>query len=576
MSHRNRGTSLSGKESRDLIRDYLSALDCPRALSCWILFDSGDSSALVQLVNLDCDPTNYASVKDFREAFAATKFLSKCSDLETGIDKPAVAIEAAVKAELRCTSTNETWRGLLSGTVRSPDVSCIPQVIGKISAILGSVPDWIRSHDLVHDGDDYLIPHGIRDVGWSKGRTTSASGPKLSPYSKYGCRLDVSASALRFALREVRDSPWWGAAALEADAPVSVLKEAFTIAKGNVMLTVPKNAKTDRVICYEPHMNIWLQLKVGRYIRARLKKFGIDLDDQSINQRRAMLGSKTGHLSTVDLKSASDTVALELVYQLLPIDWVCLLEDLRSKYTLWPDGHWKLNQKFSSMGNGFTFELESLLFYAICSSVSENVSVYGDDIVLPTENFERAVQLLSFCGFEVNTSKSYSSGYFRESCGENAYFGYSCTPVYLRELPKTLEDVVKLHNQVLLMSKRWDHFPSWEPWGSLLKKWRKHYPHLLGPMGFGDGHYHVTLDEARPCRAKYWVQGWWFETVSRQYRGGVDSFDGATVRSFAAALCASTGPKRVRSLWDSTLDRRSYRYRKIRVLASFWPEVSWT
>jgi hypothetical protein len=322
-------------------------------------------------------------------------------------------------------------------------------------------------------------------------------------------------------------------------------------------------------------MNIWLQLKLGRYIRSRLKKFGIDLDDQSINQRRAMLGSKTGHLSTVDLKSASDTVALEVVRQLLPIDWVCLMEDLRSKNTLWPDGHWRKNQKFSSMGNGFTFELESLLFYAICSSVSENVSVYGDDIVLPSENFDAAVQMLNFCGFEVNTSKSYTSGPFRESCGENAYLGFSCTPVYLRALPKTLEDVVKLHNQVLQQCKRWFNYPTWNPWGSMLKSWRRRYPHLLGPSGFGDGHYHVTLDEARPSRAKFWVQGWWFETVSRQYRGGVDSLDGATVCSFPAAICASTGPKRVRSLWDSTLDRRSYRYRKIRVLASFWPEVSW-
>jgi len=558
MSHRSRDGRLSAESSRKLIREYLEALDSPRALTCWILFESGGEAELVQLVNLTVDPLDYNLVRDFRAAYAATKFLSKVDDLETGIDKTGVAVEAAMKAELRCSSTNETWRGLLSGRVISPYTSAIQRAISRIAAILGPVPQTLESG------------------GWSKGRTTSSSGPQLSPYLKYGCRLDVTASALRYARRELRDSPWWGAAALGADAPVSVLKEAFTITRGNVMLAVPKNAKTDRIICYEPHMNIWLQLKVGSHIRGRLKRFGVDLDDQVINQRRAKLGSKTGHLATIDLRSASDTVSFELVRQLLPIDWVCLLDDLRSKYTLWPDGVWRKNEKFSSMGNGFTFELESLLFYAISSAISTDVSVYGDDIIVPAEFFEEVVRFLEFCGFEVNTSKSYGSGPFRESCGFDAYLGSSCTPVYLRTLPKDLEDVVLLHNQVFRFCRE-TGMVEWRPFGALLKKWRRLFPHLVGPFGYGDGHYHVTWDEAVPSlkKASSWVEGWWFSTLSRVYRKGVDSFDGATVRSFPAAICASTGPKRVRSLWGSTMDRRYYRYKKIRVLASFWPEASW-
>lgn len=322
-------------------------------------------------------------------------------------------------------------------------------------------------------------------------------------------------------------------------------------------------------------MNIWLQLQVGRHIRGRLRKYGVDLDDQTVNQRRARFGSRTGLLSTIDLRSASDAIATELVNKLLPTPWVCLLHELRSVNTLWPDGQWRKNEKFSSMGNGFTFELESLLFYAICSAMSENVSVYGDDIVVPTENYSRVTEMLEFCGFEVNTSKSYSTGLFRESCGGDYFGGFSCTPVFLRSLPRTVEDVVLLHNQVFRFCRE-SGLLVWQPFGKLLRKWRKRHPSFTGPMGYGDGHYHVDQAHAEGysfCQA--YQNGWWFRTLTRVYRKGVDSFDGATVRSFPAALCASTGPKAVRSIWASTMDRRYYRLKRERVWASCWPTTSW-
>lgn len=560
MSHRSQVGRLSVGESRALVRDFLEALDCPRSLACWILFN-GEAEELVQLVNLRCDPNQYSTIDDFRMAYAATKFLSKTADLKTGIDKPGVAIEAAIEAEIRCLSVNAGLRSELSSRVSEERLQTILSVRAKIAQILGPVPDLST------------LPGG-----WSKGRTTSASGADLSPYKKYGSSLDVTASALRYALRELRDSPMWGASVLNADAPVSLLKESFTITQGNVMLTVPKNAKTDRVICYEPHMNIWLQLKVGGYMRHRLRNAGVDLDDQSINQRRARFGSKHGSLSTIDLKSASDTVSIELVDQLLPIEWVCLLHDLRSKYTLWPDGAWKRNEKFSSMGNGFTFELESLLFYAICSSQSDNVSVYGDDIVIPSEGFGPCVQALSDFGFEVNTSKSYHTGPFRESCGDDSYLGAACTPVYLRSLPKSLEDVVKLHNAVLAFCAR-SHLLLHVPYGSMLRRWRTYNPHLQGPSGFGDGHYHTNIFDPgtrKVFRARGGLEGWWFRSTLRVYAKGVNSVDGCSYALYYQALCAATGPKRVKSLLTSDLNRQVFKYKQSRVLASKWQEVLWT
>jgi len=325
-------------------------------------------------------------------------------------------------------------------------------------------------------------------------------------------------------------------------------------------------------------MNIALQLSVGRVMRAKLKRNGINLDDQSINQRRARLGSKTGHLATIDLRSASDTVATEVVEMLLPIDWVCLLHDLRSAYTKWPDGLVRKNEKFSSMGNGFTFELESLLFYAICSAVARDVSVYGDDIILPSSEFDQAVKLLEFFGFEVNPSKSFSTGYFRESCGMEVFRGFAVSPVYLRSLPRNVDDVLKLHNRVSDFV-RLDPYPRRDPWLRYLMKVRRRVPSLHGPQGYGDGHYHVDLDSAMFNRAGYELDGWWFNSFLRVFRKGVgDSVDGLEISREAgySAICAGVSPKAARSVWDLTFDRRFYTIRRTRVLANFcWPGISW-
>lgn len=544
-----------------MVRDFLEYLDSPRALSVWMLYRAGEHR---QLVEMTIDPLDYNDVQSFNRDYAAVKLLSKCTGLKTGIDLKAVAIKSAEEAELQCSDTNRFLRDLRAGNVRhisGLEGALFQSAKAKIAKILGPLPD------------------SFREVGWSKGRSTSSWGEKLSSVHKYGARLDCTASALRYAVRTVRDSPSWGAAVLNAAAPVSIRKEAFTISPGNVMLTVPKSAKTDRVICYEPHMNIRLQLSVGSFIRARLKKFGVNLDDQTVNQRRAALGSRFGHLCTIDLRAASDTIALELVYELLPIDWVCLLEDLRSKCTVWPNGQLVRNEKFSSMGNGFTFELESLIFFAVCSAVTSGVTVYGDDIILPSDAYQAATAALGLCGFTVNTAKSYNNSYFRESCGENSFGGVCVTPVYLRAPIKGLEDVVLFHNQVRRWGLQHHNFGDAKLL-VLLKKWRDIHPHCLGPVGYGDGHYHSNFDEATPRRATYQVEGWWFTTYTRRFdetTWGDDVLKGDFPSELGyAALCAATGPKRPKSLWTTGASRRQVKWVKHRGLCHDpWPDGLW-
>lgn len=211
---------------------------------------------------------------------------------------------------------------------------------------------------------------------------------------------------------------------------------------------VPKNWKTERTIACEPDGNLPLQLAFDRYAKRRLRSRGIDLSDQSLNQRLARDGSISGELATIDMSMASDTVAYNTVAALFPYRWFQYLCATRSAFgRIEIDGETRLFQyeKFSSMGNGSTFAVETLIFAACCWAIgSRRFSVYGDDIIVETELVDNLLRLLDFLGFKVNTEKSHVIGPFRESCGANWYEGVDITPFYLRKWSKSR--AVTCHN----------------------------------------------------------------------------------------------------------------------------------
>lgn len=225
---------------------------------------------------------------------------------------------------------------------------------------------------------------------------------------------------------------------------------------GADLFTVPKKAEIDRCACKEPDVNMFLQKGVGLHIRKRLRRVGINLNDQSVNRSLARRGSIDGSLATLDLSSASDTVTKTLILALLPYDWYLYLNDIRSRYVK-VEGVYSETEMFSSMGNGFTFELESLIFWALAKStaylrgISGTISVYGDDIIIPTEMYDDLVWVLAEFGFSVNPSKSFHQGSFRESCGGHYDFGNDVTPFYLKREPTHLTDVIRVANQL----RRW-------------------------------------------------------------------------------------------------------------------------
>lgn len=524
----------------------------------WLLFSHNEHD---QLVALTIDPLDYwlRDSEEFRTDYAATKLLSKCETLDTSIDRKQVALLQAEKAEIQCASTNlriQSYRG----SVMNPHSQAWCSAAQKIASILGPCPETLDEFD---------------PVGWSPGRTSSASGDCISGVHKYTSRLDVTPSAFGIVRNYVNASPLWAQAALDADGPCSVLMRGFCFTEGNTMTVVPKNAKTDRTICYEPHGLIPVQLLIGTYLKVRLRSAGVNLRDQSINRRRAAYGSLRGHLATIDLSSASDTVSLELVRELLPPDWFALLNKVRSPITLWPDGTQRRNQKFSSMGNGFTFELESLIFYALASAVSSNVSVYGDDIIVPTESYPAVADVLTHAGFTLNAGKSFSCGPFRESCGFDGFRGLDCTPVHVKSFSDACDWFAKFHNAV----RRWYAVLPYKKWVKTLQELRKYSTAPSGPPGSGDGHLHSNLDEACPTRARHGSEGWWYDSFIRFARVSHlygDSLHGSFSGKFAAgALCVAVGPKPTRYTVETTADRRLYKYKKVRLFSYNWEEVVW-
>lgn len=232
----------------------------------------------------------------------------------------------------------------------------------------------------------------------------------------------------------------------------------------NKITFVPKNSDEHRSIGVELNGSILLQKVLGDKIRSRLYDFGLNLNSQSRNVHFARV-AKTFQFATVDIANASNTLSYETVKLLIPDEWFNVLDTFRSKYGRCASMDYSTKyEMFSSMGNGFTFELESLIFYAISLATvmvtndydldlaKKNVAVYGDDLIVPQENYNLLVSSLGQVGFEINDSKSFRSGNFFESCGSDFYDGTDVRPFFLKREIVTIKDAYFLCNSLLYKS----------------------------------------------------------------------------------------------------------------------------
>lgn len=237
--------------------------------------------------------------------------------------------------------------------------------------------------------------------------------------------------------------------------------DGTTLVNGSRLDTVPKNQETSRTIAIEPSGSMALQLAAGMYLEGTLRSIGLDIRKQEpLNQGLARAGSIDGSFATIDLRSASDMISIDLVRALLPPEWFRLLCTIRSG-SIEVKGHGDIQlHMISTMGNGFTFPLMTLLLTALIYGYRAQrrgpnlyidwarTAVYGDDIIVPSTEFAGLCEVLESVGLVVNTDKSYSEGPFRESCGGDYYEGYDVTPFYVTSLATPAEVYVAL-NQVL-------------------------------------------------------------------------------------------------------------------------------
>jgi hypothetical protein len=352
-----------------------------------------------------------------------------------------------------------------------------------------------------------------RYFAFGPGATTRLTRARAAAAYKYSGRPESTSGNAVLASCAIRMNPLWKQSVhLSGEDPDDLVK----VVCGNSIIAVPKNYKTNRTIAKEPCMNIYIQKGIGRVIRNRLKRVGINLNSQEANQQAARIGSLTGELATIDLSMASDTLSFELVSFLLPNDWWWALEQCRSPVGVLPSGEVLTYQKFSSMGNGYTFELETLIFWAIAqevclpNNIDESdcrVLVYGDDIVVPSDKAESVLNRLFQAGFKPNPDKTFVSGPYRESCGKHYFLGSDITPFYVRKPVRALHRLFLVHNNVY----RWGDRGVIDVKAVLtgLKKlapasWR--IPRL--PDGYGDGAFIGALDELRLDSHPYGWECW--------------------------------------------------------------------
>jgi hypothetical protein len=210
---------------------------------------------------------------------------------------------------------------------------------------------------------------------------------------------------------------------------------------------VPKTWKKLRGISAEPVELQFFQQAIYRSLMRSVHttplNHVINLRDQKVSGLMALQGSRDGSLATIDLSSASDSITLQLVKDVFGSTSLCRwLLATRSTHTLLGKERMEI-QKFAPMGSACCFPIQCLLFAAIAlATVIEetgrmpslaNYQVFGDDIICPSSMAPHIMESLTDLGFTVNPEKSYWTGFFRESCGVEAWCGHVVTPLRVKD-----------------------------------------------------------------------------------------------------------------------------------------------
>jgi hypothetical protein len=237
---------------------------------------------------------------------------------------------------------------------------------------------------------------------------------------------------------------------------------------------VAKDMKKTRSICMEPVNLQYAQQGVRLWLESHLKdtwlRNHVVLEDQGVNRKCCILGSKDHSYDTIDLSSASDSVAWSLIQAIFPERILTLFNATRSTAVELPDGSIFHPSKYAPMGSSLCFPVQSILYSAVITLISichsydldwsepgvldgydlermliytfgrdlyrraplglRPFKAYGDDLIVDHAITSNVIGALRELGFDVNTGKSFTgSKDFRESCGMRAFRGIDVSPM---------------------------------------------------------------------------------------------------------------------------------------------------
>jgi len=307
--------------------------------------------------------------------------------------------------------------------------------------------------DFLREVDMFLHPEGemlfssyfdfFKNGRTGPGAAIGANG--TSCYAKlFSSKLTVTS---RYLYDEYKNYIQWFPDFLEAEVHRYEEYGEPLIVTGSRCSFVPKTSSISRMICVEPSLNMFTQLGLGALLESRLANYlTIDLACQpEKNRRLACIGSKDGSFSTIDLSSASDSISLRLCEEIFPSWFFKTLLELRSNHTVYKNTRIPLYM-ISTMGNGFTFPLQTVIFSCLVRAAyrSTGVPVYdglkmnwacfGDDLICDSRCYRNVVRLLDILGFSLNPSKTFFEGRFRESCGADWFDGQPARSVFVKAL----------------------------------------------------------------------------------------------------------------------------------------------
>lgn len=526
------------------------AVNTPRAMACYMLASNNEWDQYMDLVSPD--PLSPSFDVDYLVSEAMRK-----NPLLPGYKTPEQRENAArikwYEAEAMCSRTNELLSEYLSGNISfHPDVELL---LTKTQQLIADILGPLTRHKLC------IAEANFR---FGPGSTSSCSGEDVLPSRKMVSRMDITSSLLPY-YRVLQPHGW---RRILTDKTVREVP-------GNKVTFVPKTAKTDRAIAVEPHMNIYGQLGIGHLIRSRLSKAGLDLDNgATTNRRRAGLAQCSSDV-TIDLSSASDTIAHNLVMLLLPPDWFNLLSLFRSEKSF-IDKRWVDLEKFSSMGNGYTFELESLIFWSLsraCSAFDEWPVVFGDDIICSRTASQKLIPLLKLLGFSINEDKTYLAGTFFESCGADYWHGVDVRPFYFKgKYADYTHAAIRVANKIRLYAHKRGRGLFCD--GMFHGAWLfastadDRASRTAISAGYGNDGLVKNLDESAPSKAGFGFAGW-YASVWR-----ASSVISERTSQVGAYLCAlAWGTPSETSRLNEPIRGRQGRSRRARQYVLFWRDL---